>query len=66
MVEFMAGMGNKKAREIWEYSYINSEVPRPTPDSNRLEKQKWIQLKYVERKFADPDIIKPEGTILQL
>eukprot|EP01119_Soliformovum_irregulare_P007874 TRINITY_DN2044_c0_g1_i4.p1 TRINITY_DN2044_c0_g1~~TRINITY_DN2044_c0_g1_i4.p1 ORF type:complete len:915 (-),score=256.98 TRINITY_DN2044_c0_g1_i4:1531-4275(-) len=58
-VEFMESMGNKKSREIWEYN-VPTDCVRPSATSSRQQKDKWIKMKYEERRFADPDIIKPE------
>lgn len=57
-LEFITSMGNKKAKEIWEYHVSPQwEAKRPTPNSDRTVKAYWIHAKYVDKRFADPDII---------
>jgi hypothetical protein len=65
MVEFMESMGNKKAKEIWEFS-LPANYPRITPKSSREDRVKWLKSKYVEKQFADPSIIKKGKVFLAM
>ncbi|XP_031574409.1 arf-GAP with coiled-coil, ANK repeat and PH domain-containing protein 3-like isoform X2 [Actinia tenebrosa] len=63
-VDFMEAMGNTKANQIYEGNL--REYPKPTRDSSKDDRQKFIKLKYVEQRFykalpsedLDPEIAK--------
>lgn len=52
----MVGMGNERAKEIWEHHVPPEWEPRkPAPPDNRTKKEAWIRAKYIDRVFARPD-----------
>ncbi|KAF1762164.1 hypothetical protein GCK72_010426 [Caenorhabditis remanei] len=48
----MQAIGNDKANEMWEYSLMNER--KPTLDSSREEKERFIDRKYVQKAFLKP------------
>ncbi|KAI3652769.1 hypothetical protein MP228_002194 [Amoeboaphelidium protococcarum] len=53
--DMMIMLGNQKVNEIYEalYSPDTSSVKKATVKSDRLEKEKWIAAKYVNKKFVN-------------
>lgn len=45
----MLAIGNKLANSIWESSTAGQT--KPTPNSSREEKERWIRLKYESKEF---------------
>lgn len=45
----MAAIGNTMANTIWESN--TKEEGKPTPNSSREEKERWIRAKYLEKEF---------------
>nr|XP_060638786.1 arf-GAP with GTPase, ANK repeat and PH domain-containing protein 3 [Anolis sagrei ordinatus]XP_060638787.1 arf-GAP with GTPase, ANK repeat and PH domain-containing protein 3 [Anolis sagrei ordinatus] len=52
LVMVMTAIGNALANSVWEGATEN--YPRPTPDSSREEKERWIQAKYEQKLFLAP------------
>ncbi|KAJ7322080.1 hypothetical protein JRQ81_018367 [Phrynocephalus forsythii] len=52
LVMVMTAMGNALANAIWEGALEN--YPRPSPDSCREEKERWIRAKYEQKLFLVP------------
>lgn len=48
----MQAIGNDKANEMWEFSLMNER--KPTPESSREEKERYIDRKYVQKCFLKP------------
>nr|CAA10736.1 centaurin gamma 1A [Caenorhabditis elegans] len=49
----MQAIGNDKANEMWEFGLLNGER-KPTPESSREEKERFIDRKYVQKAFLKP------------
>lgn len=61
----MVGMGNERAKEIWEHHVPPEWEPRkPAPPDNRTMKEAWIRAKYVDRVFARPDHAAAASSVL--
>ncbi|XP_022658242.1 centaurin-gamma-1A-like isoform X2 [Varroa jacobsoni] len=67
----MEAVGNAMANAIWEAN-TRSEEGKPTPNSSREEKERWIRAKYLEREFlkglprqasiGGPALSRPSGS----
>ena len=53
LLEVFEKTGNAAANNIWEELAADR---KPTPDAQRIEKERWIRKKYVNRDFVGPDI----------
>lgn len=49
----MTGLGNQLANSIWEHK-ISPAYRKPTPDTPREEKEKYIKAKYERKEFLAP------------
>ena len=48
----MMALGNTAANRIWEYDLRGRA--KPTPNSSREEKERWIRAKYETKEFLAP------------
>lgn len=48
----MLSVGNENANNIWEARIYNKK--KPSPNSGRDEKEKWIRAKYEHKEFLSP------------
>ncbi|XP_054912842.1 arf-GAP with coiled-coil, ANK repeat and PH domain-containing protein 3-like isoform X2 [Poeciliopsis prolifica] len=51
LLKLMCELGNSVINHIYEGSYQEQGLKKPTPSSSRQEKEAWIRAKYVEKKF---------------
>ena len=51
----MMAIGNSAANSIWEHKVKEKGTRvKPTPNSSRDEKEKWIRAKYNQKEFLKP------------
>lgn len=53
LVLFMKALGNEKVNKILEHS-VGSEHTKPTPETERALRERWIQNKYRNKLFLPP------------
>lgn len=60
----MMALGNTSANSIWEYDLRGRA--KPTPNSSREEKERWIRAKYESKEFLAPisDITRIEQQLV--
>ncbi|XP_055079092.1 arf-GAP with coiled-coil, ANK repeat and PH domain-containing protein 3 [Periophthalmus magnuspinnatus] len=51
LLKLMCELGNSVINHIYEGSYQEKGLKKPTPTSSRQEKEVWIKAKYVEKRF---------------
>ncbi|XP_017274724.1 arf-GAP with coiled-coil, ANK repeat and PH domain-containing protein 3 isoform X2 [Kryptolebias marmoratus] len=51
LLKLMCELGNSVINHIYEGSYQEQGLQKPSPSSSRQEKEAWIKAKYVEKKF---------------
>ncbi len=51
-ISVMMALGNTAANNIWEYNLKGRA--KPTPNSSREEKERWIRSKYDSKEFLAP------------
>ncbi|XP_069383225.1 arf-GAP with coiled-coil, ANK repeat and PH domain-containing protein 3 isoform X3 [Paralichthys olivaceus] len=51
LLKLMCELGNSVINHIYEGSYQEQGLKKPSPSSSRQEKEAWIKAKYVEKKF---------------
>lgn len=51
LLKLMCELGNSVINHIYEGSYEEQGLKKPSPSSSRQEKESWIKAKYVERRF---------------
>ncbi|XP_061591191.1 arf-GAP with coiled-coil, ANK repeat and PH domain-containing protein 3 [Cololabis saira] len=51
LFKLMCELGNSVINHIYEGSYREQGLSKPSPSSSRQEKEAWIKAKYVEKKF---------------
>lgn len=63
----MTAIGNTVANQIWEAN-TRKEEGKPTPNSSREEKERWIRSKYLEKEFLKnlPRMIPPKTPLVHL
>uniref|UniRef100_A0A8C3LY10 Arf-GAP with GTPase, ANK repeat and PH domain-containing protein 3 n=1 Tax=Chrysolophus pictus TaxID=9089 RepID=A0A8C3LY10_CHRPC len=52
LLTLMAAIGNALANAVWEGAVEG--YPKPTPESSREEKERWIRAKYEQKLFLAP------------
>ncbi|XP_042669014.1 arf-GAP with GTPase, ANK repeat and PH domain-containing protein 3 isoform X1 [Centrocercus urophasianus] len=52
LLTLMAAIGNALANAVWEGAVEG--CPKPTPESSREEKERWIRAKYEQKLFLAP------------
>ncbi|XP_014669586.1 PREDICTED: arf-GAP with coiled-coil, ANK repeat and PH domain-containing protein 3-like [Priapulus caudatus] len=52
ILQVMHELGNVIVNSVYEANVNETKVKRATPDSNRAERELWIQAKYVQRSFV--------------
>ncbi|CAL9703205.1 unnamed protein product [Knipowitschia caucasica] len=61
LLKLMCELGNSVINHIYEGSYQEKGLKKPTPTSSRQEKEAWIRAKYVEKRFlkrmGSPDLV---------
>lgn len=51
----MLALGNALANGVWEARVPRTcVIPKPTPNSSREEKERWIRAKYEAKEFLAP------------
>ncbi|XP_038165255.1 arf-GAP with coiled-coil, ANK repeat and PH domain-containing protein 3-like isoform X2 [Cyprinodon tularosa] len=51
LLKLMCELGNSVINRVYEGSYQEQGLKKPSPSSSRQEKEAWIRAKYVEKKF---------------